>query len=124
MNSKVKEKWLTALRDGSYRQQQGWLRRQLENEDPRFCCLGVLTDLYMKEHPDCEWEKQHTNSCVSTPVLDSVTCSVTSLSNPVLNWAGLGDNVDHDSTILKLITFNDNLNKDFQDIADVIESDL
>jgi hypothetical protein len=45
MNTAVKEKWCAALRSEAYKQGKGRLR------DPSngFCCLGVLTDLYIKE---------------------------------------------------------------------------
>lgn len=41
MNKDVKEKWVTALRSGKYKQGQGCLRRGDDH-----CCLGVLQDLY------------------------------------------------------------------------------
>ena len=44
MKTEVKIKWLTALRSGEYKQGKG----QLCN-DGRFCCLGVLTDIAVKE---------------------------------------------------------------------------
>lgn len=49
MNSKVKKKWLKALRSGEYDQGLG----QLVSEDGcRFCCLGVLCDIT----PECGWQ--------------------------------------------------------------------
>jgi hypothetical protein len=41
MNPERKTQWVFALRSGNYKQGRGWLR-----EDDRFCCLGVLCDLY------------------------------------------------------------------------------
>lgn len=43
MNQDVKEQWLTALRSGDYPQTQGCLR-----DDNGYCCLGVLTDIAVK----------------------------------------------------------------------------
>ncbi len=40
----VKEKWLTALRSGEYEQ----TTQSLKN-DGRYCCLGVLTDILIKD---------------------------------------------------------------------------
>lgn len=37
-------KWVTALRSGEYEQTKGVLKN-----DNGFCCLGVATDVYMKE---------------------------------------------------------------------------
>lgn len=50
MNAEVKAKWLTALRDGSYRQAVGKL-----NDKNGFCCLGVLCDLV----DNTKWEEIH-----------------------------------------------------------------
>jgi hypothetical protein len=41
MNPEVKARWVAALRSGEYKQGKGALR--LNN---KFCCLGVLCDLY------------------------------------------------------------------------------
>ena len=45
MNPDIKKRWVEALRSGQYSQIRGKLHR--ENEG--YCCLGVLTDLYLKE---------------------------------------------------------------------------
>lgn len=45
MNREIAKRWVAALRSGEYRQGDGLLRR-----DNKFCCLGVLCDLYDKEH--------------------------------------------------------------------------
>jgi hypothetical protein len=37
LNPEQKEKWLTALRSGEYKQGS----RQLRNSDGRYCCIGV-----------------------------------------------------------------------------------
>lgn len=50
MNSKIKEAWINALRSGEYNQG----REKLRGADG-FCCLGVLCDLYAKEH-NTEWD--------------------------------------------------------------------
>ena len=44
MKQEIKEKWVSALRSGEYKQGKEGLR--IYNE---FCCLGVLCDLYIKE---------------------------------------------------------------------------
>ena len=40
MKTEIKEKWLTALRSGNYKQTKGTLRK-----NNSFCCLGVLCDI-------------------------------------------------------------------------------
>jgi hypothetical protein len=51
MDPEVKAKWLVALRDPETKQTKGCLRR-----GDSFCCLGVLSDIYAKEH-GIEWEE-------------------------------------------------------------------
>jgi hypothetical protein len=50
MNPQIKQKWVSALRSGDYQQTKGRLRKE-----DKFCCLGVLCDLYGKEN-NVEWE--------------------------------------------------------------------
>ncbi len=50
MNSKIKEAWVNALRSGEYNQGSEKLRGA-----NGYCCLGVLCDIYAKEH-DAQWE--------------------------------------------------------------------
>ena len=45
MNPEVKQKWIGALRSGEYEQGNDKLRTV-----SGYCCLGVLCDLYAKEH--------------------------------------------------------------------------
>lgn len=44
MNQQIKTRWLEALQSGQYEQGQDYL-----NRFNKFCCLGVLCDLYLKE---------------------------------------------------------------------------
>lgn len=44
MKPKIKKLWLKALRSGKYTKGTGSLR-----SDNKYCCLGVLTDLYCKQ---------------------------------------------------------------------------
>jgi hypothetical protein len=79
MKSRIKKLWLEALRSGEYEQGTKCLR----NCD-KYCCLGVLTDLYIKEHPNCEWHKVFTND---TSYFYKGESGV--LHSDVMNWAGL-----------------------------------
>lgn len=51
MNQTIKEKWVTALTDGSYTQG----RASLHTASEKYCCLGVLCDLYIKETGKAQW---------------------------------------------------------------------
>lgn len=48
MNPEVKEKWTAALDSGEFTQGTG----RLQTLKGDFCCLGVLCELYRREHPD------------------------------------------------------------------------
>ena len=50
MNQEIKNRWVSALRSGEYKQGKGALC-SINNE---YCCLGVLSDLYAKEY-ELEW---------------------------------------------------------------------
>lgn len=50
MNEQIKQQWIGALTSGEYNQTTDCL-----NDGKGMCCLGVLTDLYRKEHGG-EWK--------------------------------------------------------------------
>ncbi|MFE7797018.1 hypothetical protein [Nocardia sp. NPDC057440] len=45
MNPDIKEKWVTALRSGEFKQGRAMLR----SKNDQYCCLGVLSELAAKE---------------------------------------------------------------------------
>lgn len=45
MNPEIKQRWLTALRSGKYKQGIGRLKTRQDAGPVRHCCLGVLCDL-------------------------------------------------------------------------------
>src|SRR5258708_27314920 len=51
MNAEVKKKWVDALKSGEYQQTTGTLK-----DNNSYCCLGVLCDLYIKEHTGVSWD--------------------------------------------------------------------
>ena len=117
MKPNIKEKWINALRDGSYKQG----RDRLKVNDT-FCCLGVLTDLYIKEKQQY-WETQ----------ADGLGCfeyNISILPDSVVNWAGLTNKSPEITTIGKngikrtthLTTLNDS-GCSFDEIANFIEKD-
>lgn len=55
MNTEVKAKLLTALRSGEYSQTRHTLC-SIEDGKSSFCCLGVATDIFLKEIGE-EWVK-------------------------------------------------------------------
>jgi hypothetical protein len=74
MNKKIKEKWLIALKSGKYEKGKKYLL-----DDSKYCCLGVLCDIYATEHKlniDNISTLSHNNE-------NEVLC------DNVKNWAGL-----------------------------------
>lgn len=130
MDPNVKADWLTALRSGDYKQTQGCLR-----DDTGYCCLGVLTDLWVKGS-SVEWHPKPfgTAFSIATPGWGAES-SVT--PRGVMSWSDLTNSTG--TTLLGAVTYHaategettDNfyvtlsdLNDNgftFEQIADVIE---
>jgi hypothetical protein len=115
MNSQVKQQWITALRSNEYNQTQGSLRTS-----EGYCCLGVLCDLYVKEHDVEEWNVGPHGSYAfkGEPNI---------LPNCVIEWSGLNDAnpyvLSFHDDMLSLANMND-CGKTFGEIAQVIEEQL
>lgn len=112
MNQDIKQRWVDALRSGEYEQGQGCLHDSKYNS---FCCLGVLTDLYIKEHGK-EWHKL--GRCTDL----TFEGNGDTLSPSVMTWAGLSH---HNPCIVDgdLATQNDN-GMSFDELAQLIEEHL
>ena len=123
MNQYVKNKWITALRSGEYKQTGGRLR-----EGDCYCCLGVLTDLYDKDNQSDHqyWHEEDgkygysSDGCIAEAILPE----------SVMKWAGLEE---YNPTVreermgksLTLLAYlNDNEDLDFNQLADIIETQL
>jgi hypothetical protein len=106
MNKEVKARWVEALRSGKY--QQG---RAALNANGKFCCLGVLCDLY----PSVKWHNysQPGWKCLRNEYGDSIAAMP---PDEVEAWAGLNTYATS-----RLANLNDNLNYRFVDIANIIE---
>ncbi len=106
MKAKIAKKWAKALKSGEY--QQG--RDQLRYEN-KFCCLGVLCDLYAKEH-DEKWDDGvFYGDAYGVPL-------------PVREWSGLKTKTGY-YTKKKfkgsdLVCLNDTERKSFKEIADTV----
>lgn len=103
MNPKVKKEWVKALRSGKYIQGRFHLKK-----NDKYCCLGVLTDLYNKK-----FKKRDRGLCSRNRTL----------SKRIQEWAQLkSDILCHDS-IITLARLNDD-GRSFAEIADIIEKDF
>lgn len=120
MNPEIKARWVTALRSGEYQQTKNNLR-----DAKGFCCLGVLCDLYAKEHRIDGWDT-HTlgETADGEPTGEELP------GNEVCEWAGLDAETDVDicGVLLPLYHHNDGspsrAPRTFAEIADAIEAQL
>lgn len=105
MNKEIKAKWLAALRSGDYMQYRGQLRHTAYGEtgELKYCCLGVLCDVYNSK----QWEGN---------IYESATCTLSTHMQQVTEL-GRGN-------IEELIHLNDAVRWDFNQIADWIEEHL
>lgn len=114
MNPVVKELWVKGLRSGEY--EQG--KNQLRDSNGKFCCLGVLCDLYTKETGRGNWDK---DGCYLAPDSDYKLLAL--LPKEIITWAGLSnDNPKAGNHILTHM--NDTLSSSFEEIATQIENNL
>lgn len=110
MNQKIKKLWTSALRSGKYKQGKGGLCHG-GPQGTRYCCLGVLSDLAVK------------NKVCSRRIAFRGNAF---LNQPIINWAGLrSENPSINN--YGLVEYNDGLNieqKTFKEIADLIDKNL
>lgn len=117
MNQEVKKLWIEALRSGEYKQATGQLRC-----DDGFCCLGVLSDLYKKDHSDCDWGGGSYSYFVIYREIGA-TSSSTNLVDEVVRWAEL-DSADPQYECGETLSDLNDMGASFNEIADVIEKHL
>lgn len=132
MKAEIKQLWLDALRSGEYTQGRGALSLEhVTTKKREFCCLGVLCDLYAK---------QHTISWDTAPMFKLKADSISPLGKAkvgffgtdaflpkiVMDWAGLDK---PNPTVFKrrknntLADLND-MGRSFRQIAAIIEKKL
>lgn len=126
MNPEVKEKWLAWLRDPANTQTIGCLK-----DDKGYCCLGGLTDIYIKEQ-ELSWvlnqgEDDDDDTTYGLPEMGhgELECGV--LPSFVMNWAGLDSqnpSVMFEGYKESISNLNDDYKQTFAEIADIIEEQL
>ena len=128
MNKEVKELWLKALRSGEYKQG----RNYLEYTDPlygkKYCCLGVLCDLAVKNGVICKTDQGRNEIYYETNAgIDNFTNNV--LPTKVQNWAEIystdGDFNSKEFVDKTMLTeLNDSGKYGFNAIANIIEENF
>jgi hypothetical protein len=112
MKKEIKDKWVKALRSGEYLQCQDTLHKKNSEGQDTFCCLGVLTNLYVEETGDAHAWSSHG-----------------ALSSKTMKWSGIKNNngffTENKFKKYKcrryLTELNDVLYFNFNEIADVID---
>ena len=113
MNKHIKKKWIEALRSGEYEQGTRHL-----SKDNKYCCLGVLCELAVKE------------GVVKKDINEGVTSYDNKsdfLPPSVASWADMdnrGYYITYDGSIDGLYWNNDEEGLSFSQIADIIEEYL
>lgn len=124
IDPQVKQKWVDALRSGEYQQATGKLKSQ-----EGFCCLGVLCDLYAKEHEDAGWEYRGPDRPSDPTDYWYFDDQSEFLPESVAQWAGFQDQtvyvkvVDDVYREVDVAELNDD-GDSFKRIADLIEESL
>jgi len=134
MDKVIKEQWLAALRSGKYEQTSEKLC-----DGTAYCCLGVLGDLYAKQH-NINWVSK-----IDTDIDETVHTLLDAeflLPSAVMRWAvvdedpkvNIPDNiiavlsVDRCHLVINKQTYvsvlNDNVGLTFNELADLIEASL
>jgi hypothetical protein len=128
MNHQIGLKWISALRSQDYAQGRSWLRQANDDGEFRYCCLGVLCDIYAQEN-NKEWEHNPPQNYLNaSPVVSTIEDVDNVLPNEVIEWAGLDgeDNpmMDVNGVKIALSDLNDKYEYDFDMLADLIETQL
>ncbi len=122
MNKRIKTRWLKALRSGKYKQGQN----KLKTDQGNFCCLGVLTDLYIKS---VEGRKNKARWNGSLLAVKGITEFTGLLPSKVKKWAGIDERnpslcLKGDDAKFGAAYWNDNTRVGFKGVANRIENSL
>ena len=116
MDSAIKLRWLKALRSGAYEQGKGFLRKHLDKDC--FCALGVLCDLYAKEHK-IDWELN-----LGKSGRYSILGRWDIPTSQIIAWAYLYMKHPNSGHVIEKISTMNDIGETFQTIADYIENEL
>lgn len=128
MVKEIADKWVEALRSGNYEQGDGALCSVTEVGEKLYCCLGVLTHIYITEHNDTNFgftplrERREADKIAYVSTCGDVDTQY--LPTAVRKWAGMKT---EDGTLPNDIHGEDTLaglndcGSEFSDIADIIK---
>lgn len=111
MNPKVKEQWIAALESGNYQHGQNHLC-QVNDGVTKHCCLGVLTDLYLKETGIGYWQKYEDGTLYF--ILPNKLPERAYLPKEVADWA----DIDYQGALKEPIETQEDFKYDLAEIND------
>jgi len=126
MKKEIAKKWVKALRSGKYKQGKTYLKQVDDNRQAKYCCLGVLCELYN------DTTKKNHKKTLSTQIKskNSTTDFFTfdgragALPGVVMDWAGINNCFgDLGPTEYSLASLND-IGSTFESIANIIEENV
>lgn len=127
MNPEIKEKWIAALRSGDYKQGKSYLAKKGVDGVIRYCCLGVLCEIAVKEGIA---QRFHENSSFIAYGISERYQDETYLTKEIAAWAGIRYNgqlhegdVEKSTPTNNLAVAND-AELSFEHIAKMIEENL
>ena len=115
MNKKIKAKWIAALRSGKYIQGRRRLRISGYMGADKFCCLGVLCNLHAEAHPRIAQAQTSPREYLGHSAM---------LPPKVMQWAGLRPGFGEDIVFGSFLAGMNDSGMDFNQIADVIDTQL
>jgi len=130
MKREIKDRWVAALKSGTYQQGRGYLK-QSDGYNSAFCCLGVLCDLYLQDGLDTSlWCLSEADYTDGQEVFDTPgECTETHLPRVVREWSGIRtDNAEFSmfdeelgGTITECLVDMNDTGAGFEQIAEAIE---
>jgi hypothetical protein len=120
--------WIDALRSGEYRQGHGHLAGK-DGEVVKYCCLGVACEVAIKDGLDLEgrWGRPAVDEDRELVEEDRKFYDTEDLVLPpaVQDWLGIPGNTTVEVVLHgieeSVIDLNDNMDRDFGQIADALE---
>ena len=112
MKPAINTRWQRTYGRGKYKQGRNFLRARDKNGVTRYCCLGVLTDLYIKDNKIRDWNEGERDKRKGRQAF-TFEHQEDFPSHAVCKWAGL----PNASPDIDLGTEDDWGNKEKSDIA-------
>lgn len=126
MRKDVAKKWVKALRSGKYKQGQSYLKATWDDKKGvRYCCLGVLCELYNETMKKSKKKTLKETVCKDT-VVHKFGRSDSILPSAVQKWSGLSsaDGEFSDGAFTNSLTDMNDFGDSFKKIASFIEKNV